>query len=133
VAHGSETSMPRVSQPTTADQYRNSLKKLETWVDDTASLKPRQLSETVAGAITFPGRDEWEQRLYNQMQVLVGVVRSGSNAIQRMADAPTTTERASARLAVDKSLDDIRLQQSLYDQLVAEGAKRAADWEKRPQ
>jgi len=134
VAHSSESATPQASrpQPTTADEYRNSLKKLETWVNDTASLKPRQLSETVAGAITFPGRDEWEQRLYNQLQVLASAVRSGSNAIQWMADAPTTTERASARLAVDKALDDVRLQQNLYDQLVAEGAKRAADWEKRP-
>jgi hypothetical protein len=106
---------------------------LERWVDEHASLKPRQLSESVAGDIKFPGREEWEQRLFDQKEKLVAVVRSAANTIQRMGDAHTESERASARIAVDKLESDVRFERHLYDQLVAEGAKRAADWEKRAQ
>jgi hypothetical protein len=132
LSHGPDAAT-QASQPTTAAQYRSSMEELQKWIDDKASLKPRQLSESVAGDIKFPGRDEWEQRLFDQKEKLVAIARSAANTIQRMGDAQTADERAAARIAVDKLESDVRFERHLYDQLVAEGAKRAADWEKRPQ
>jgi hypothetical protein len=132
VAHRSDSSTPQTSQPTTAAEYRSSMGDLERWVDEKAGLKPRQLSESVAGLTTFPGREEWEQRLFDQKEKLVAVVRSAANTIQRMGNAQTESERASARIAVDKLEGDVRFERHLYDQLIAEGVKRAADWEKKP-
>jgi len=120
------------SRPTMADEYRATLLQLDRWLEDKAGKTPRELSNSVAGEIQFPGRDKWEQRIFDQKEKLVSTARSGFYVIQRMGDAQTPEERTAARIAIEKIRDDVRVQRALYDQLITEGVKKASEWEKRP-
>lgn len=106
------------------------LKKLTA---DLANLTPRQLGESAAGDIQFPGRADWEQKLYDQKEKFVSVVRTSYNVIERGREAPTNEERAAAKLTMDRLIADVQGAQALYDQLVSEGVKKAADWKKSHQ
>jgi hypothetical protein len=105
--------------------------QLDKWIEDRANKTPRGLSNSIAVEIQFPGRDSWEQRIFAQKEKLVSITRSAFYAIQRMADAQTLEERASARIAVGRLQEDVRVQRMLYDDLVTEGVKKASEWERR--
>jgi hypothetical protein len=101
-------------------------------IDERAEKKPRELSNEVAGNIEFPGRDAWEKRLYDQKGKVIGAAQAVLDAAQKILKAPTRAEQASARTATVKLLSDLDWQRNNYDQLVAEGVKKAGDWERKP-
>jgi hypothetical protein len=136
VAHGSP-SLPSLATPsssvTTDDQYRARMEQVENWIQRKRDMTARQLSESAAGETQFLGREDWERRLYAQMQKLLNTVRSDANVLHRILEAPTPQERASAKAAwntVEVELDNDR---AGYDALEIEGARKAADWKKSHQ
>lgn len=58
-----------------------------------ANVTKQQLADSIAGDVEFPGRDEWEQRLFARREGFVAVMRTATNVLQRMLDVPTAEER----------------------------------------
>jgi hypothetical protein len=79
----------QVKSTTPVAEYRASITQLTKLIAYIANLTPRQLSDSVAGDVQFPGRDDWEQRLDAQKEKLVATTRTAINAVQQMLDAPT--------------------------------------------
>jgi hypothetical protein len=99
-------------------------------VDRMADKRPRELSEAVVGEIKFPGRDDWEQRLFRQTGAMLSAARSALDALQMQLNASTQEQRTNAGKAATRLYWDFGLEKSSYDRLVAEGVKKAADWER---
>jgi hypothetical protein len=53
------------------------------------------------------------------------------DAAKKVRNAGTANERSSARTALDKLTGALRLQEDAQKELVAEGVKNAAEWERR--
>jgi hypothetical protein len=86
VTHGSASLPPQLTTPSSTspdEQYWTEMDQLKKWADNMANQTPRQLSESVAGEIQFPGRADWEQKLYEQKEKLVSVVLTSYSVIKR--------------------------------------------------
>jgi hypothetical protein len=101
-------------------------------IDKAEDKKPRELSEAVIGQNQFPGRDDWEQRLFRQKEAMLSAARAALDAIKMQMDASTQEQRLNAGKAANSLYSDFTLEKYRYDQLVAEGVKKAADWERQP-
>jgi len=99
-------------------------------VDRMADRKPRELSEAVVGEIQFPGRDDWEQRLFRQTGTMLSSARSALDALQMQLNASTQDQRTNAGKAATSLYADFRIEKYRYDKLVAEGVRKASDWER---
>lgn len=119
-----------VKATTPVKEYRATLADLTKRINDQANLTKQQLAHLIAGDVEFPGRDEWEQRLYAQKEELVAVMRTATNVLQRMLDAPTAEERdpTKIKLNLDTTTSGVGSAYVQYEQLVSEGVRRAADW-----
>jgi len=67
------------------------------WSDKT----PRELSNEVAGQIQSPGRDSWEQRIYQQKTKMVSAAQACLDDAKRLTIAPTQEEKSAAPRAAD--------------------------------
>jgi hypothetical protein len=90
-------------------------------LDSLSSRTPRQLAEEFAHDTQFPGRDAWEQRLDSarnrlvaKTQVIIDLIRS---------KAPSG--------ALNNALFDMKIAQTQYSDVQAEGMSPAADWKRR--
>jgi len=129
IAHSSST---MIGLPVgNSTDFQSRMQNAQRLVDKWADKRPRELSDGIVGDNKFPGRDAWEQRLYEQKGKMVKAAQVALDASQRVISAPTSEERASARKATDKLLSDLDWQRTLYDQLVAEGVKKASEWERQ--
>ena len=119
-----------VKATTPVKEYRATLADLTKRINDQVNLTKQQLAHPIAGDVAFPGRDEWEQRLYAQKEELVAVMRTASNVLQRMLDAPTAEERdpTKLKLNLDNATSSVGSAYVQYEQLVSEGVRRAAYW-----
>ena len=100
-------------------------------IDRAKDKTPRQLSEAVVGENQFPGRDDWEQRLFRQKEAMLDAARAALDAIKMQMDASTQEQRLNAGKAANNLYSDFTLEKYRYDQLVAEGVKKAADWQRQ--
>jgi hypothetical protein len=131
VAHNSASSLATSpSSATTVDYYQNTMEQLSKWIRDKTDLTSRQLSDSIVGDNQFPGREDWERRMYGQKEKLVGAVRSATSIVQLMVEAPTAEQKASGKIAANAAVVVVQNERALYDQLVSEGVKKAADWKK---
>ena len=99
-----------------------SIEDLEKKVDEVASKTPRQLGEDFARDIQFPGRDRWEQDLYNEKEALVAATRNW--IILKRSDRSTKD-------SLDRAASEQGLADRAYNDLRAKGIVEAAKWEKR--
>jgi hypothetical protein len=116
VKHGDSTFVLQKA-PTTL-----TLEELARKVDEVESKTPRQLGEEFVKDIRFPGRDQWEQDLYNKKEALVAATRNW--IILKRSDKSTKDALDSA--AIDQGIAD-----RAYTDLQVKGIVEAAKWEKR--
>jgi multidrug resistance efflux pump len=69
--------------------------------------------------------------LYQQKEAMVGAALATLGALKRQLDASTQEQRANAGKAANTLFSDFTHEKYRYDQLVAEGVKKAADWERQ--
>jgi len=91
---------------------------------------PRELSDEVAGQVQFLGRDSWEQRIYQQKTKMVSAGQTCLDDAKRLVSAPTPEERSAAQRASDPLMTALKAEKYHFDQLVAEGVKKAGEWER---
>jgi hypothetical protein len=99
-----------------------SIEDLEKKVDEVASKTARQSGEEFARDIQFPGRDRWEQDLYNKKEALVAATRIW--IILKRSDKSTKD-------SLDRAASDQGIADRAYTDLQAKGIVEAAKWEKR--
>ena len=128
VAHG-QASGKEVVSVVPAD-LQGKIASAQAVIDRAKDRTPRELSEGVVGENQFPGRDNWEQRLFRQKEVMLNAARAALDAIKLQLDAATQEQRINAGKAATSLYSDFSTEKYRYDQLVAEGVRKAADWER---
>jgi hypothetical protein len=128
VAHGSDVDQnAQQKHPVDVQGSMDAAQKIVgQWSDKT----PRELSNEVAGQIQFPGRDSWEQRIYEQKTKMVSAAQTCLDDAKRLVSAPTPEEKKAAQTASDLLLRGFNIEKNNFDQLVAEGVKKAGEWER---
>lgn len=112
------------------EDSRTRMGKAQKAVDEWAGKTARQVSDSIVGQNQFPGRDSWEQKLYQQKEKLISAAQDCLNAANRITNAATKDERHAAQESAEKFLWDFDRESSLYKNLVAEGVKKAGDWQR---
>jgi hypothetical protein len=95
---------------------------LQSKLDDLANKTPRQLGEQFAGDIQFPGRDRWEQKLSTARDRLVARIQVVLDLVRSDKSTPT---------ALNNAAYDMRLADTEYGDVQAEGQAKAADWKRK--
>ena len=70
VAHGTDAGLM-----TTHSDFRSTLEEAQKVIDAASSLNSRQLGQSLVGEIRFPGRDAWEDKLYQQRQKVIAAAQ----------------------------------------------------------
>jgi len=96
--------------------------ELQHKLDDLANKTPRQLGGQFAGDIQFPNRDRWEQKLVAARDRLVA-------KIQVALDLAHSGKSTAA--ALNSALYDMRLADTGYGDVQAEGVAEPADWKRK--
>jgi len=117
------------AKPRTPDQVAAHLQELRSKIETLADLHPRELSDPIVHEIQFPGRDQWEQKLYSEKQRFVDCGRSIADVIAKVHGATTEEERKAALTAANELVAQLDTENSLLEHLEAEGIKKAAEWE----
>jgi len=115
--------------PSTED-FRSRIGRAQKALDQWREKKPRELSDGVVGENQFPGRDNWEQRLYQQKEKMIAAAQACLFAAQKLTSAPNQEERNAAQKAADALLLDFDMESSAYHRIIAEGLKKAGEWER---
>jgi hypothetical protein len=82
----------------------------------------RQLAEDVVRDIQFPGRPEWEHRLYLKKQLQIASARALLAVVK---------SKASSNSAISSARFQFDLETTGYNKIKVEGIAKAADWEKK--
>ena len=99
------------------------MESLQCMLDGLSSKTSRQLAAEFARDTQFPGRDAWEQRLDTARNRLVSKTQVVIDLIRSKA----------ASGALNNALFDMKMAQTQYSDVQAEGMSQAADWERRAQ
>jgi hypothetical protein len=128
VVHGSGID-GKATSPSPED-FRSKVGRAQKAIDLWKEKTPRELSDGAVGQNQFPGRDNWEERLYQQKEKMITAAQACLIAAQRLTGAPTQEERNAAQKAADKLLLDFDFESSAYNRIIAEGVKKAGEWER---
>lgn len=130
VAHTSEIDgQPGSPSP---EDLRSKMGRAQKAIDQWKQKTPRELSDGIVGQNQFPGRDSWEQRLYQQKEKMIAAAQACLFAAQKLTSGPNQDERNAAQKAVDKLFLDFDAASSTYHWIIAEGMKKAGEWERYP-
>jgi hypothetical protein len=110
----------RDAAPTKVSTLADSLEKARSAVRLSEGQTERQYADSVVHDVRFPGRDDWEHRLYAQQQKVIASSHAVLDAVA--ANAPDPVIRA-AKYEFD-------LEVIARDHLKAEGIAKAAAWER---
>ena len=111
-----------LSSPDSPQQSSPSVSDLQRRLDDLSDKTPRQLGEQFAGNIQFPDRDRWEQKLTAARDRLVAKIQVTLDLARSDKSTPT---------ALNSALYDMRLANTGYGDVQAEGVAAAADWKRK--
>jgi hypothetical protein len=127
VAHGADPGLL-----TTHSDSKSTLEDAQKVIDTAASLNSRQVGQSLVGENRFPGRDAWEDKLYQQRQK---VIAAAQMAVDYEADQKhkikTESDRTTVQAGLRRLLAELSVEQDRYERIVAEGIGQAAAWEKR--
>jgi hypothetical protein len=112
------------------EDFRSRIGGAQRAIDQWREKTPRGLSDGVVGRNQFPGRDTWEQRLYQQKEKMITAAQACLTVAQRLASAPTQEERNAAQKAAGPLLSDFDSESSAFNRIIAEGLKKAGEWER---
>jgi hypothetical protein len=124
----SSTAGTKASRPPRLSAFDAGIQNAQKWIDAWGDKKPREMSDAAVRDIEFPGRDEWERRLYEHTKKMVRTAQAAVDAAKDSKDASSDDERAASLSAAQQFLSQLDQQRPTYDQLVAEGVRRADDW-----
>jgi hypothetical protein len=113
---GSQSDAATANVSTLAD----SLERARSAITLSEGQTERQYADTVVHEVRFPGRDDWEHRLYNQQLKVIAAAHAVLDAVA--AKASDAVIRA-AKVNLD-------LEVIARDHLKAEGIAKAAAWER---
>ena len=135
VKHGSQPPLPNPSK-TGADYRKDTeayLQDAEKYADNLSAKTARELGETVAKDIQFPGRDAWEKRLADSRDALVSATQTAAFSVRRaqaLSEVSAKDGAQDAHTAVQEQLARLYGARRDYERALADGADRAAKWEK---
>ncbi len=112
----SQKDMAPINPATLAD----SLEKARSAIRLSEGQTERQYAESVVHDIRFPGRDDWEHRMYSQQQKVI----ASSHAVLDAVDSNVSDA------VVRAAKYDFDLEVIARDHLKAEGIAKAAAWER---
>ena len=107
------------------------IRSLQNRLSELGDKTARQLSDEVVKDIKFPGRDVWEQQLFDQKQKCVSAARTALDVAQKAMNAGTPEEREADRITAEKLLNNVDSEWAAYNRLVADGVKKATEWENK--
>jgi hypothetical protein len=116
VRHGSQE-----APSTDASKLSDSLEKAKRALEDAKGETEREYADSVVRDVQFPGRPDWEHRLYVQEQ---RVIATG----QTLLDVASKSNASDALVRSAKSSFDLEVMKR--DVLKVEGISKAADWER---
>ncbi len=128
VAHGSEIDGKATSA--SPEDFGSRISRAQKALDQWKDKRPRELSDGVVGENQFPGRDNWEQKLYQQKEKMIAAAQACLFAAQKLTSAPTQDEKNAAQKAANALLVDFDMESSAYHRIIAEGLKKAGEWER---
>jgi hypothetical protein len=108
--------------PSTVSDSKSYQQQLGEILDQLADKTPRQLGNDAVGDVQFPGRDSWEQRLYDQKLKFIAAGRH----LQAVY-------ASGIQGAINPADLDYRIQANVYNEIRAEGIGKAADWARKAQ
>lgn len=108
--------------PSTVSDSKSYQQQLGQILEQLAEKTPRQLGNDAVGDVQFPGRDSWEQRLYD---LKLKFIAAGSHLQAVYASG--------IQGAVNPADLDYRIQANVYNEIRAEGIGKAADWARKAQ
>jgi hypothetical protein len=88
----------------------------------------RELGDDVVKDVQFPGREEWEHRLFEQNGKVVRSAQDAVDAAERISGGATERERDWARKTAEDLLSDFDSRRQVYDDLVTDGVRRSNEW-----
>jgi hypothetical protein len=101
-------------------------------IDNLANKTATQLAKEVVGDIQFPGRDDWEQKLYGQGQ---RVLKFARDYLDRVKNLDTITDPAERSTAIETAKNfewQVNEEETAYTQISADGSQKAKELEKQP-
>ena len=107
---------------TSKQQLSDSVNSAEKAISSVEDKTERELANDVVGDIQFPGRPDWEHKLYLKKHVQIASARALLAVVN--SKASSTSVVSSARFQFD-------LDTTGYDEIKVEGIAKAADWEKK--
>ena len=108
--------------PSNASESKSYQQQLGETLDQLADKTPRELGNDAVGDVQFPGRDSWEQKLYDQKLKFIAAGRHLQAACA-----------SGLQGAINAANLDYRVQANVYNEIRAEGIGKAADWARRTQ
>ena len=127
VVHGTDGGLM-----TTHSDSKSTLEDAQKVIDTAASLNSRQLGESLVGENRFPGRDAWEDKLYQQRQKVIAAAQMAVDyEANQKPKIKTDSDQATVQAGLRRLLAELSVEQDRYERFVAEGIGQAAAWEKR--
>jgi hypothetical protein len=112
-----------VSAATTSkQQLSDSMENAQRTIGSVEDKTERELANDVAGEVQFPGRPEWEHKLYLKKQAQIASAR---------ALLAVVNSKASSAGAISSARSQFDLETTGYNEIKIEGIAKAADWEKK--
>jgi hypothetical protein len=108
--------------PSTVSDSKSYQQQIGEILDQLADKTPRQLGNDAVGDVQFPGRDSWEQRLFDQKLKFIAAGRH----LQAVY-------ASGIQGAINPADLDYRIQANVYNEIRAEGIGKAADWARKAQ
>jgi hypothetical protein len=135
VKHGSQPPLPNPAK-TAADNRKETeayLQDAEKYAESLSAKTSRQLGEIVAKNIQFPSRDAWEKQLADSRDALVTATQTAAFSVrnaQTLSEGSDKDEAKDAHTVVQEQLTRLYSARRDYERVLADGADKAAKWEK---
>jgi hypothetical protein len=127
VVHGTDAGLI-----TTHSDSKSTLEDAQKVIDTAASLNSRQLGQSLVGENRFPGRDAWEDKLYQQRQkVIMAAQIAVDYEANQQPKIKSESDQTTVRTGLRRLLAELSTEQNQYEKIISEGIGQAAAWEKR--
>jgi len=115
------------------DDPQTNAQPVQKIIDKLANKSQTQLAKEVVGDAQFPDRDAWEQKLYGQARRALRFAQSYLDRTKKLEEITDPAERSIASEIAKNFEWQTHEEETLYNQISAEGSQKAKEAEKQPQ
>jgi len=115
-----------------SDDNKLQTEPMQKIVGQFANKTATQLAYEVVGNIQFPGRDDWEQKLYGQGQRVLKFAQAYLDRVKKLDAITDPAERGTAIETAKNFEWQVNVEETAYTQISADGSQKAKELEKQP-